>query len=91
MDELHGGVARTGRGDTVAYPGNGLYTTFRTIIAVPIFAQGKADQMITVQENQEDDLYPEAASSSSEFLGRYRVIGILKVENKKPEANEFSI
>ncbi len=46
--------------------------------------------MITVQENQEDDRYPEAASSSSEFLGRYRVIGILKVENKQPECEQVA-
>jgi ppGpp synthetase/RelA/SpoT-type nucleotidyltranferase len=90
MDELHGGVARTGRGDPDAYRGSELYTTFRTMVAVPIFAQGKADQVITVQENQEDDRYPETASSSSEFLGRYRVIGILKVENKQPECERIA-
>ncbi len=91
MDELHGGVARIGRGDSKAYPGSGLYTSFRTMVAVPIFAHGNDGQVVAVQGSQEGDLYPRIASSSSEFLGRYRVIGILKVENKKPECEEVTI
>ena len=91
MDELHGGAARAGRGDSIAYRGDELHTTFRTMVAVPIFSQGQDDQIMTFQDSQRNDLYPQGASSSGEFLHRYRVMGILKVENKIPEHGDVTI
>lgn len=87
MDELHGGPGRTGRGDTAAYPGTNLLTTFRTMLGVPIFVQGGSIQTVRLQEEQTEK-YPASASSRAEFLSKYRVIGILKVEGKQPSYDD---
>jgi len=90
MDALHGGPSRTGRGDAIAYSGEKLHTTFRTMVGVPIFAQGGNVQTVQLEEDQKaDDKYPPSASSSTEFLSKYRVIGILKVEGKQPPDYEI--
>jgi ppGpp synthetase/RelA/SpoT-type nucleotidyltranferase len=85
MDEQQGGPSRTGRGDAYAYPGRDLRTTFRSLIAVPIFAQGGRVQAVQSQkEKGAEEKYPASSSPSAEFLSKYRVIGILKVEGKHP-------
>jgi ppGpp synthetase/RelA/SpoT-type nucleotidyltranferase len=85
MDELHGGPSRTGRGDTIAYSGKNLHTTFRTMVGVPIFAQGGNIQTVQLKEKQKaSDRHPPSASPITEFLSKYRVIGILKLEGKRP-------
>ena len=89
MDELHGGHSRTGQGDIVAYPGKNLHTTFHTMVGVPIFAQGGGIPAVHFQEDEKaKEKYPASASSSIEFLSKYRVIGILKVEGKQPPYDE---
>ncbi|EKD87690.1 MAG: hypothetical protein ACD_35C00277G0001, partial [uncultured bacterium] len=91
MDELHGGPNRMGHGDSQAYKGENLYTTFRTMVGVPIFAQGGDPPVIQVEGSQKiDEQYPPSASSSTEFLSKYRVIGILKLEGKLPIGYEIS-
>jgi ppGpp synthetase/RelA/SpoT-type nucleotidyltranferase len=90
MDELHGGRSRTGRADEIAYPGKNLHTTFRTMVGIPIFAQGENIQTVQLEKDQKgNDGYPSSASASAEFLSRYRVIGILKVEGKRPLDEEI--
>ncbi len=90
MDEMHGGSVHTGRGDAIAYGGTNLHVTFRTMIGVPIFAQGGSVQTVTLQKNRlAEEWYPPSASSGTEFLSKYRVIGILKVEGKQPLDDEI--
>src|ERR1700722_1164214 len=88
MDELHGGMGRVGSGDSIAYPDKNLHTTFRGMIAVPIFAQGGSVLMARLrQANPKGHTYPPDASPSGEFLSKYRVIGILKIEGKRPSSH----
>ena len=91
MDGLHQGFSsnaraiRTGLGDRFAYPGQNLSTTFRNMIAVPIFAEGGGTEIFSVDEIEETGIaYPGSASDRRGFLSRYRVIGILKAEGRKP-------
>lgn len=91
MDQLKQGFRRaagnprTGAGDDFAYPGNNLATTFRNMVAVPIFAEGGGTRVLNVHDFEEPAFeYPRSASARRDFLSRYRVIGILKVEDKLP-------
>jgi ppGpp synthetase/RelA/SpoT-type nucleotidyltranferase len=89
MDALQGVSGRTGRGDPYAYPGQNLHTTFRTMIGVPIFAQGGSVKTFLSQKAEAaTQRYPVSASPGIEFLSKYRVIGILKVEGKHPSDDE---
>jgi ppGpp synthetase/RelA/SpoT-type nucleotidyltranferase len=69
-----------GVGDDYAYnpqqQGWSLKNTFRTFLAVPIFARGRTHPVV--------QSLPDLSPSHREFLRRYRVIGIIKVEGKKP-------
>jgi len=80
MDQLQGGPVRHGRGDDLAYARTNLHSTFRTMVGVPVFAQGKGSESFSFAEN---DSSPVLGSTVGEFLSRYRVVGIVKVEGKR--------
>lgn len=74
---------RLGSGDKLVYPNLGnLSSVFRTMVAIPIFARGGPTQ---AKERAADSSSSPHRDDRSEFLSRYRVIGILKAENKKPQ------
>lgn len=74
---------RKGKGDNLNYPNNGnLWTVYRNMVAVPIFARGGRPQLLA-DPFEKDDVFG-SLQNRGEFAAQYRVIGILKVENKKP-------
>lgn len=94
MDDLHGGPSRAGSGDLHAYPGNDLNTTFRSMVGVPIFNRGGKTEIYQIDEPEEETQPADPSRqensrkedpSREEFLSKYRVIGILKVEGKEPQ------
>ncbi len=77
---------RRGRGDDLNYPNNGtLSSVFRCFVGIPIFARGGKTSIISLTKEEGSDELLGAASTRKEFLERYRVIGILKVEGKRPQ------
>ena len=81
MDQLQGGQGRQGQGDDLAYSRTNLHSTFRTMVGVPVFAQGSGTESLPFAECETG---PVLGSPVGEFLSRYRVVGILKVEGKRP-------
>jgi ppGpp synthetase/RelA/SpoT-type nucleotidyltranferase len=71
LDKKRSELNQPEQGNQQAYPGNSLYTTFRSMIAVPIFVQGVRD-------------YEPQNLPDNEFKAKYRFIGVLKVEGKRP-------
>jgi ppGpp synthetase/RelA/SpoT-type nucleotidyltranferase len=81
---------RMGEGDVTNYPNTGtLRSVFRNMVAIPIFARGGATPVLAVSEEQLRLSLP--SQDRAEFLSRYRVIGIFKVENKKPQRHRDAL
>lgn len=85
-------ISGGGKGDKVAYPGeNTLDLIFRNCVIVPIFSLGRVSRPIRATELRKliellegIPLGPEEEAKHLRFLQQYRVVGILKVENKRP-------
>ena len=76
-------IGRMGQGDVLSYSNLGtLRSAFRNMVGIPIFARGT-----TITVSEENHKNTPTYQDRAEFLSRYRVTGILKVENKKPQRN----
>ena len=81
-----------GRGDPRAYPGKTLGRVFRNCVIVPIFAPGRAsappetDDIHYLLDRVGSRRLGEAEEVQHErFLRNHSVVGVLKVENKRPQ------
>jgi ppGpp synthetase/RelA/SpoT-type nucleotidyltranferase len=91
MEKLRAG-SRSGQGDKHAYPGRTLDRVFRNGIIVPIFAPGRVCRPRGKKEldgmleriGGGCSLDPGEMAQHLRFLQSHRVVGLLKVENKKP-------
>lgn len=82
-------LGRMGQGDVMNYPNFGtLQSVFRNMVGIPIFARGGATPILV--ESKEEQRSSLALQDRAEFLSRYRVTGILKIENKKPQRHTSS-
>jgi len=87
-----------GRGDPYAYPGGTLDKVFRNCVIVPIFAPGRVnvppspdDIGAVLTKLGGEGVRPKEAQQHWRFLRNHSVVGVLKVENKRPQIRGDSL